>query len=543
MSIKRIFIGVTIFVSSYIFLFISMDKEIGSYDEGLILVGSEMVFNGRIPYKDFWTMYGPAQYYITAALFKLCGVDSIYLRLIDIFFRAIIILSGFFIIEKFAQKKTALFFSLLTLLLLSSFGTYGFPIFPAVALSLLSVLLIINHINKHKSWVYILSGMLIGIVALFRHDLAMYSFVSMSTFIILKSATKNPNQEYFFNLKIKDLHNWFCFLCGTIFVLAPISILFLLKVDINDILSSLFVIPATNYPEMRYLPFPPITEHKQLIIYMPILMVSVVSLIFIYLEITKRRSKLQYNKLISSHNLIILLFTLLLSLFYVKGIIRTQPIHLAASILVSIVTLGLLFAFYWRESLFIRSLLVILFLTSIIIMQPHIKYGRDHIKSGIEGALVFLKGYKDKESLLYLCANPIITRATCMDVDSNRLELINFIKINSLPDEPLFVGAGRHDKIYANDIDIYFLTERTPVTRWFQFEPGIQTTYKVQTEIVQDISVAKPLFIVLNSEWDVIEEPNNSRFSSGVTLLDKYLISNYRLIAEYDSFRVLKKLD
>lgn len=513
-----------------------MDKTIGLYDEALILVGSEMILNGKIPYEDFWTMYGPAQYYLTAALYSVFEVNSIYLRLEDIFFRTIIVLCGFFIIEKLSNFKVAFFHAGLILLFLASVGFSGFPVFPATALSLLSVLLIINNIDKCNSWVYFISGILIGMAAIFRHDLGFYSFLSISAFIISYISLNKSEQGFSFTDDLNNIFACLYFLFGIIFIFVPISIMLLINIDIDKFLYSLFVAPSTNYPEMRYLPFPNISMYKDIIVYIPILILSTVILIFVTLIIRERLSRTQSNSLISLNNLFISFFTILLSLFFIKGLVRTEAIHMAPSILISIITLSLLYVFYWGNGLFMRSILVLVYSCSIIVMAPHIVHGM------IKPVITLLE-YNERNSMLYLCAHPRIERATCMYVEDTRLRLINFIKTNSLSTDKLFVGTGRHDKLFINDIDIYFLAERTPVTYWFQFEPGVQTTKKVQTEIIQEISLAQSSLIVLNSTWDGKQEPNKSRFSSGIKLLDYYLTSHYGDIAEFGTFRVLKRIN
>jgi hypothetical protein len=69
---------------------IAMEPTLGPYDESLILVGSTRVLAGDVPYKDFWTMYGPGQFYLTAWLFTLFGVQAVVLRLFDALVRTVI---------------------------------------------------------------------------------------------------------------------------------------------------------------------------------------------------------------------------------------------------------------------------------------------------------------------------------------------------------------------------------------------------------------------------------------------------------------------
>ena len=50
-----------------------MDATVGTYDEGLVLVGADRVLRGEMPYRDFWTLYGPGSYYLLAGLYRLFG--------------------------------------------------------------------------------------------------------------------------------------------------------------------------------------------------------------------------------------------------------------------------------------------------------------------------------------------------------------------------------------------------------------------------------------------------------------------------------------
>src|SRR4029434_508065 len=40
---------------------------------GKIVVGAERILEGEIPYRDFWTMYAPGQFYLLALMFKIFG--------------------------------------------------------------------------------------------------------------------------------------------------------------------------------------------------------------------------------------------------------------------------------------------------------------------------------------------------------------------------------------------------------------------------------------------------------------------------------------
>jgi hypothetical protein len=54
------------------------------FDEGFIVSGAMLLKDGMLPYRDFFSMYGPGQYYLTAAIFFLLGENLLFVRLLHI---------------------------------------------------------------------------------------------------------------------------------------------------------------------------------------------------------------------------------------------------------------------------------------------------------------------------------------------------------------------------------------------------------------------------------------------------------------------------
>src|SRR5262245_36454100 len=48
-------------------------RELSVYDEGAAVYVAERVASGEVPYRDFWTIYAPADFYLIAAVFKVFG--------------------------------------------------------------------------------------------------------------------------------------------------------------------------------------------------------------------------------------------------------------------------------------------------------------------------------------------------------------------------------------------------------------------------------------------------------------------------------------
>jgi hypothetical protein len=56
--------------------------------------------------------------------------------------------------------------------------------------------------------------------------------------------------------------------------------------------------------------------------------------------------------------------------------------------------------------------------------------------------------------------------------------------------------------------------------------------------MVHELEVNAPPYIVLDSEYDLVREPNDSSKSTGVTLLDDYIHSKYQPIRTFGDLSV-----
>ena len=120
-----------------------MDATVGTYDEALVPVGADRVLRGDMPYRDFWTYYGPASYYLLAGLYRLFGEFALVGRGFDIAAKTAIATLVVALVLQFGRRTAALVAGVLSLGLLLYFRTYSAPLFPAIAASLATVLALI----------------------------------------------------------------------------------------------------------------------------------------------------------------------------------------------------------------------------------------------------------------------------------------------------------------------------------------------------------------------------------------------------------------
>ena len=102
--------------------------------------------------------------------------------------------------------------------------------------------------------------------------------------------------------------------------------------------------------------------------------------------------------------------------------------------------------------------------------------------------------------------NPL-TQGLCFLTETDRARTIEFIESHTRPDQRLYVGLTRHDKIFAADNITYFATQRLPATRWSELDPDLESRYDVQAQMVDEFERNVPPYIVLDSEFAQENEP------------------------------------
>jgi hypothetical protein len=164
--------------------------------------------------------------------------------------------------------------------------------------------------------------------------------------------------------------------------------------------------------------------------------------------------------------------------------------------------------------------------------------------------VAFIKGQSSAQSRggdaisIGSCWPPVdMERAACLVVAAQMAEAIGFVRSRTAPNESIFVGLGRHDKIFVNNVAFYFMADRPPATKWYQFNPGLQTSRSVQDQMIVDLKNAAPRYVIIDTEWDNTNEPNESAVSSGVTTLDEFIARTYYVVAGFPPYFILERIN
>ena len=133
-----------------------------------------------------------------------------------------------------------------------------------------------------------------------------------------------------------------------------------------------------------------------------------------------------------------------------------------------------------------------------------------------------------------------LPRASCVPIGKDQERAAEYLRTHSQPGESIFVGTSRHDRIFANDLLIYFLADRPSATRYAELHPGLATTLPVQQAIAEELAAKNVQWVALMKAFDA-REPNASSTSSGVTYLDDYIRDHYQPETTFGSYQILRK--
>lgn len=516
---------------------LAFEAYLNIYDEGIILVGAQRVMQGELPYRDFWTMYGPGQFYLAGWLLSAFDSSALAVRAVGLVAKAAITSLCYLIAVRQAPRSWALVAALVVLLLLVAVRNDTFPIFPALAFALAAIWMVDRP--GPGRWPVFLAGVLTGGVALFRHDLGAYSAVGIVMALALRHAGRGAKAGQWMAAVARPV---FFYLVGMALVITPVFGWMLVSVPLADLHESLIRTPSVVYPEARRLPFPGLAQWPRewgrigdvglFVVYAPFIAAAWGACV----EWRRRsmdRGAAAADGLGHGHGSIVLpALVITCLLFTLKGLVRVSAVHmvqaLVLSTLVLVVAAQVIVAGRSRSRLWLAPVLVVV----LLLAQP-VWVGVRHVVSGAQQ-------FAGREgSLLQLCREPPLPRLRCVSGDPHYLEAARFLLAHSQPSDRIYVGTQRHDKIFISGVAFYFIAQRLPVTKWHELHPGIQTRPDVQRAMILEMKESPPKWVVLDDRWDHIREPNASGTPSGVVLLDEYLQAGFREVERFGSVRLL----
>lgn len=530
MLVKAKIIDIILFILVILLFFIGHNLFLcrGIFDEGLAIYGAERVLNGDIPYRDFWTLYSPGIFYLLAICFKIFGVSVIVERMAGVVTHFLFLIVSYFILKPLVSKRyvfLGLFLISLFLrrLLFYMYG-YSYAVLPALLFTLVSCLSLRPYFFAGKKRWLAISGILTGITVLFRQDFGAYVFIAeclaIFIFIYKKSEAKNKI--------LSAVKECLFYVLSVFIVIFPAIFYFLSNSALPDLIRDIVIFPVTIYPKVRAIPFPA-PSPESAIFYFPIAVFIITAVMLI------RDSSADVS--FRNDRCLICLILLLGIIFLGYPALRAQIRYLLPSQLMAIILFTYL---VYRALQFSR-------IRHFVACHFFI-YGIISVVSIFLFIIPLIAEIRDYRSAL---RNPALfslelPRAYgCYDWDENTFyqqEAIKFIQQHTEPDERIFVGNIRHDRIICNDIMFYFLSERHSATRYHELHPGLATTKEIQEKIIDEIKARRVRYVVLWRGNQNVFEPNRSSESSGIFLLDEFIQKDYKLEKVFGDYQILKHI-
>lgn len=556
------------------------------YDRGLALLGNEMVRHGKVPYRDFFTNYGPSNYWWPVLTSRLprYGPINIDMALAVAFLVLIYVICRSLLSRELAAVTTFAFVP---------FAYMPFPL-PIVNVfgfgaGLLCVTLVTRYLSRGDIRLLVLAGLATGIETTFRHDFGVYITVTVLTLIALypqeaKVETKTPSKR---TVGRCVSAGWYLF--GVSAIVLPTIYYFWVKGAIPDVWYQLFVYPVTKYNKYRGLPYPLPPGPLALLhghgawrmvycapFYFPFAaltlgLVELVSIRLKRLEWSAYRTqwlvalwmlsvmhmvyamgRSEEIRVVFANVYCILMAMLVLSrkllpeslsrwskaVVYALGVAAMAlparlylPLDFSMGVaLVALVLLTACLLSVWRERTRVVPYAVVIILIALN-SQAMVTNKAANIaglaKSGYTMTLPRMRGF------------------TVYDEDPAELasyeRAIYYVRSTVPANEPIFVGNTRHDVCLINDILFYYLAERRPATKYTQMVPGCVTERPVQEEIVREIESQRVRCVVLRDSSHDTKEPNLSARSSGVKVLDRYIATHYHLVTQFGGDAILRR--
>jgi hypothetical protein len=497
------------------------------YDEGLSVYGAARVLDGDVPYRDFWTLYPPGQFYVMAAVFKVFGTSLLVARLYSVVVAVGTALCTLRLAAKLVPLFAAVGISLVVTALHLSLS-WSFPVVPAVLFTLLSCNFLAEHRDSGDHRRLVAAGLAASAVALFRHDMGLPLLLAEGLYLLFTESAAAARR----------------FVLAAALLLLPVAASILAVVPLRTLHVDFVEFPSI-YAKVRGLPFPDVFPPRQpgQDTYYRLLVLQNCAFYFAPLVLTIAGAVLVRRWYQARHfarigSLPLLLW--LVGVLYLNNVrIRPDQAHVFAATVMALLVYG---------PLVVAPLLSTLRSAALLRARP-VGYG---VAIGLAGVLllspaalaIFVATDQDVPGTSFK-PTPIARAGAVRFNNAARgtgvEEAVRFVQERVAIGEKIFVGRFRHDRLISNDIMFYFLVGRHASTPFFTMSPGLTDTQPVQNAIVRALEDGPTRYVVLTDIDGALAEPNDSGKSSGVTVLDGYIRSHYIRQATFGRYRIFRR--
>ncbi|HZQ44965.1 MAG TPA: glycosyltransferase family 39 protein [Acidobacteriaceae bacterium] len=542
-----------VFVAVFAVAFLLSNRAVNLYDEGILLTAVMRTMAGQVLHRDFYYNYGPAQLYLLAGLFKVFGSSVLLERLVGLFAGSFLGVSLYGLARRFCGRSVAL----ATVLCFVLWGI-GENFIPSFLLSSVCVLILWStylnvvsaqqKVDRRRSFA---AGLLVGVLFAFRYDMGVMlvaGHVVAIAVVIYRRARDGERRG-------RVLGSWLAsYVGGFVLVAVPIMTAYLAVAPLHDLLYDIVLYTAKYYRAGRALPPPSIfgPSWNNLAVYLlPVLLGLAVYVGVI--GIRRRRSaadaKATEPSVWAEFMLSLALVALLLS---VKGLVRISAGAMYACLIPSLLLGAMVYQFrnYLGQhgSNLGRSLRGVLFVTIVLFfvlgflsLQNTVLVERQQRAIMLKWIIAPVNQAPLPPDRGWCKTSNVITWGMCYSIESDSIATVKYLTEHTNPQDTIYVGLPKHDRIVMNNNLLYFAAQRLPATKWSHFDPFLQNRADIQQEMIGELERNRPPYVVLDGRFQNIHEPNGSSVSTGVHLLDDYIASHYTFVQRYGMLTILKR--
>jgi hypothetical protein len=524
----------SLFVLGFLLLLSQIKSTANLYDEGLVLTNAERIRAGEVPYRDFWTMYGPGYFYALAGLFLLVEPTILAARLFDTGLRFFLTVKVYLIARSVTSSWVALIPYALVTFWLATIRFYSYPAFPATGALLLAALALMGYLRDRRGRWLFLSGMALGLTALIRLDFGGYGAVGFACALALFELREASAMGGAWRARVGGVLRAEALLAGgSLLVALPLYGYLLAASGFATVYEVLIRFPATVFRDVRHLPVPPLfPDFAQL-------------------------TGLQWNDWLRLYlPLGVYATTIVVSLRWLRSAATSasDPRPRLAVLFLALTGTGLGLVVkatsrYHDLHVLPTTICAVILATALIYRIPRKVWRNAPFQIDFAGlAFLFLTGPYVAHFYVVAARGPTspaacysqLSRAGCVSVMGDEERVVDYLRAHTQPDDYIFIGNSRHDLVFVNDLLIHFLADRRSPTAYTELHPGLATTLPVQQAIVSDLADKDVQWVVIWRSWES-REPNASSVSSGVTFLDDYIRARYAPEATFGSYEVWRR--
>ena len=495
------------------------------FDEGFIVSGAMMVRRGWLPIRDLFVIYGPAQYYLLAALFGTFGEDLFVGRVASIVAMSLVVTSVGLCAR--LTSNTRFVWPILTAVAALSMTliTMPSPGYAAVSATIFLAWSVLGHARWFASgsvkWLATTS-LLLGTVGLFRWDFGLFGiFAHFVTLCIslkvgpVRTGSTTAAVGYLVGPWLTVM--LFCF--GTFVFLG----------DARQWFEEVPKFAVFEFQKWRSVEF--IRPHTESLLNASrtqnlwlmakeanSLMVGMTPFLLGLMAFCMAARRLLYQRTLTTSTDVSTLLVSLITLALLNQMrVRPTLVQGYPAYMMSLPLAAYVLSFYEGSGrLRVAKVSARLVAGAVLLLLP--AYGA---KNALYNAF-FMNGQSErslsKASFIHWSANSIRLARDYED-------LLKYVRSSTAEGEPILSGVVDMSRLFVNDAMLYFLADRPSAARWVEMEPGLTNTAKGQMELIDAIRSKRVNIIVLHS-W-LSTEPNATSRSNGVHLLDDFLSENF----------------